>query len=133
MTDEEQRKVFARNLSFQISLTGKSQKDIAKDLGINAPTLNMWVKGNSIPRVGTIQHLADYFHCTKSALVDEPMGYSSTPDGPNLLKLAFYSKVLSLSSLNKLVNYAEKLALEEHKDELEEGESIWEYVKSIID
>lgn len=69
MTDEEQRKVFARNLSFQISLTGKSQKDIAKDLGINAPTLNMWVKGNSIPRVGTIQHLADYFHCTKSALI----------------------------------------------------------------
>ena len=41
MTDEQQKKVFAENLNYYMELNHKQQIDVAKDLGINATTLNM--------------------------------------------------------------------------------------------
>lgn len=32
MTDEEQRKIFSKNINYYISNSGKQQKEIAKDL-----------------------------------------------------------------------------------------------------
>lgn len=54
MTDEEQKKIFANNLNRYISLNQKQQIDVAKDLGINPTTFNMWCKGNSMPNVGNV-------------------------------------------------------------------------------
>lgn len=33
MDDKEQKRIFAKNLRYQISLTKKTQKEIAEDLG----------------------------------------------------------------------------------------------------
>ena len=44
MTDEEQKRIFANNLNRYISLNQKQQFDVAKDLGINPTTFNMWCK-----------------------------------------------------------------------------------------
>ncbi len=71
MTDDEQKKIFAKNLNKYISLNQKQQKEVADDLGINPTTLNMWCNGNSMPNVGKIQKLADYFRIGKSDLTDE--------------------------------------------------------------
>lgn len=71
MTDDEQKKIFAKNLNKYISLNQKQQKEVAEDLGINPTTLNMWCNGNSMPNVGKIQKLADYFRIGKSDLTDE--------------------------------------------------------------
>lgn len=71
MTDEEQKKIFAKNLNKYMAINQKQQIEVAKDLGINATTLNMWCKGNSMPNVGKIQKLADYFRIGKSDLTDE--------------------------------------------------------------
>lgn len=71
MTDDEQKKIFAKNLNRYILLNQKQQKEVADDLGINPTTLNMWCKGNSIPKVSMIQKLADYFRIGKSDLTDE--------------------------------------------------------------
>ncbi len=71
MTDGEQKKIFAKNLNKYISLNQKQQKEVADDLGINPTTLNMWCKGNSMPKVSIIQKLADYFRIGKSDLTDE--------------------------------------------------------------
>lgn len=73
MTDEQQKRIFAKNLSYYISLNGKQQNEVAKDLGINASTLNMWCNGNSFPGIGKIQKLADYFRIGKSDLLDEKL------------------------------------------------------------
>lgn len=79
MGNEEQCKIFAHNLNYYISLTGKSQSVIAKELGLQRTTLNTWCVGKGLPTMGKIQMLADYFHITKSALVDKQ-------DEQNLLK-----------------------------------------------
>ena len=71
MTNEEQKRIFARNLSKYISLNGKQQKDVAKDLGINPTTLNMWCNGNALPSTGKIRKLADYFRIGMTDLTDE--------------------------------------------------------------
>lgn len=71
MTDAEQRHIFAKNLNFQISLTGKMQKEVADDLGIGTSTLNNWCKEVCMPKARMLQVLADYFCIGKAALLDD--------------------------------------------------------------
>ena len=71
MTDEEQKRVFAKNLNKYIALNNKQQIDVAKDLDISPTTLNMWCKGNSMPSTGKIRKLADYFRIGMSDFTDE--------------------------------------------------------------
>ena len=71
MTDEEQKRVFAKNLNKYIALNNKQQIDVAKDLDISPTTLNMWCKGKSMPSTGKIRKLADYFRIGMSDLTDE--------------------------------------------------------------
>ncbi len=71
MTDEEQKKIFSRNLNFYISNSGKQQKEIAADLGISPTTFNTWCVGKIMPRMGKVQAIADYFNIGKSDLIDD--------------------------------------------------------------
>ena len=76
MTDKEQTQIFAKHLRHYISLSGKSQKEVAKDLGFNPTTFNTWCMGKILPSLGKIQMIADYFGIGKSALLDaEPKYY----------------------------------------------------------
>lgn len=70
MTNEEQRRIFAENLKYYMELNNKQQVDVAKELGINPTTLNMWCKGNALPSTGKIRKLADYFHIGMTSLTD---------------------------------------------------------------
>lgn len=71
MTDEEQRKIFAKNLNYYIAHNGKLQNEVANDIGEKPTTLNMWCKGKSFPSLGKIQKLADYFGIGKSDLTED--------------------------------------------------------------
>lgn len=71
MTDDEQRKIFSKNLNKYIALNQKQQKEVASDLGINATTFNMWCTGKSMPGTGKIRKLADYFRIGMTDLTDE--------------------------------------------------------------
>lgn len=71
MTEDEQRRIFARNLNFYISQSGKQQKEVAKDLGFNHKTFNGWCAGRILPRTGKVQRIADYFGIGKSDLLDD--------------------------------------------------------------
>ena len=68
---EEQNKVFARNLNNLISMSGKTQKEIANEIGVNPTTFNTWCVGKVMPSLGKIQKIADYFGVGKSVLTDE--------------------------------------------------------------
>lgn len=71
MTDEEQKKIFGKNLSRYVALSGKDQKEIAKDLGYAPTTFNTWCVGKIIPSMGKVQRIADYFGIGKSDLLDD--------------------------------------------------------------
>lgn len=71
MTDEQQKKIFSKNLRYYVQLSGKQQKEIAEALGVNQKTFNGWCTGLSMPKTGKIQKMADYFKIGKSDLLDD--------------------------------------------------------------
>ena len=71
MTDDEQKAIFAKNLLHYMEINQKQQTEVAKDLGFNATTLNMWCNGESFPSTGKIRKLADYFGIGMSDLTDK--------------------------------------------------------------
>ena len=71
MTDNEQKRIFANNLTHYININGKQQNEVARAIGEKPSTLNMWCKGNSFPSTGKIQKLADYFGIGKSDLTED--------------------------------------------------------------
>ncbi len=70
MNEKEQREIFAKNFRHYIDSCGKSQIEVAKDLGYSYTTLNTWYRGKALPNAAKIQTLADYFGITKSQLLD---------------------------------------------------------------
>ena len=76
MTDEEQKIIFAKNLNYYVYTSGKQQKEIAEDLDFNTKTFNGWCKGLSLPTMGKVQKIADYFGIGKSDLLDDKIEYS---------------------------------------------------------
>lgn len=70
LTEDEQREIFRRNLTFQVMATGKQQIEIAHDLGISQQRMNNWMTGVSLPRIGMVEKLARYFCIPKSRLLD---------------------------------------------------------------
>ena len=71
MSNEEQKRIFSKNLNRYISKSGKQQKEIAEAIGVNATTFNMWCTGNSMPGTGKLGTLAKYFRIGLSDLVIE--------------------------------------------------------------
>ena len=71
MTIEESKEIFSKNLRDMIARSGKDQKTIASDLGVNPPTFNQWVTGTALPPVYKIQALAEYLGCTTAYLIGE--------------------------------------------------------------
>lgn len=71
MTNEEQKRIFSKNLGKYVAESGKQQKEIAEAIGVNPTTFNMWCTGNAIPGTGKLGTLAKYFRVGLSDLVDE--------------------------------------------------------------
>ncbi|MDO4308377.1 MAG: helix-turn-helix transcriptional regulator [Eubacteriales bacterium] len=78
ITDDEQKRIFSKNLSYFLSLNGMQQKDLANALKVQPSTVTNWIKQTSMPQVSTIQKIADYFKIGKSDLVDEKFDSADT-------------------------------------------------------
>ena len=86
-SNEQQRQIFAENLRKQIELRGLSQKEVAEGIGESVQSVSSWVCAKSLPRMGKIQRLADYFGVEKSDLIDEKPEAPSIPDYSNIFPL----------------------------------------------
>ena len=71
MSEDLQKKIFAKNLLRYLALSGKSQKEVDDKIDVSPQTFNTWCQGIALPRMGKVQLLADYFHINKSDLLDE--------------------------------------------------------------
>ena len=65
------KETFAKNLSYYLSVRGKSQKEMAEYLGVAQSTFNEWANGKKYPRIDKIEKLANYFGILKSDLIEE--------------------------------------------------------------
>ena len=70
-TDLGNKEIFSRNLNRYLSLSGSTQKEVAKAVGISTSTFCDWTKGRAYPRMDKVQKLAEYFGVRKSDLVED--------------------------------------------------------------
>lgn len=68
---EENKRIFAKNFNYYLTINNKTQADIVQDLHITASTVSDWANGKKYPRVDKMQMLADYFEILKSDLTEE--------------------------------------------------------------
>ena len=70
MSEEEYNRLFSRNLTYFMSLNGKSQSDLSKDLKISKATISSWCNGTRVPRMDNIDILCSYFNIRRSDLMN---------------------------------------------------------------
>lgn len=109
MTEEEQKRIFSKNLNYFINQSGKQQKEIASDLGYSPTTFNTWCVGKIIPNTGKIQKIADYFNIGKSDLLDDKSNIKDTKD--NILEKLDLNAMRQLNdgNITKVNKYANNL------------------------
>lgn len=67
--ENEYGRIVAINLKRLAYNTGKSQTQIAKELGISQSTLACWMSGKRTPKIPTIDKLAKYFGVTRNEIM----------------------------------------------------------------
>lgn len=80
MTPDELKKVFSKNLRYQLLIHEKQPVDIVNDLKIPFSTVSNWINGLKFPRMGKVEMLANYFGIEKSDLIEEKKGEQSASD-----------------------------------------------------
>lgn len=97
-----QTQIFARNLYNLISISGKTQREVAEALDVTPQAINTWILGKNLPRIGKIQRIADYFGVPKSALLDE---YSDKPTPVIVPILGKVAAGLPISAITDITGY----------------------------
>lgn len=86
--EQTPEQIFSINLNLLISRSGKSQKQVAEEMGISPTTFNTWCVGKILPSLKKIQMIADYFDVDKSELIDQiDESYNSQTIAMNLNRL----------------------------------------------
>ena len=71
MSDIGNKEIFARNLTFYIERSGKTQKELSLEWDIPTSTINNWVMGKKYPRMDKVELMANYFGILKSDLIED--------------------------------------------------------------
>lgn len=64
--------VFSDNLRNKLEDKRKTQKDLAKALGVTEATVSRWVNGEQYPRHAMIDRIAQYLMCSTDDLTASP-------------------------------------------------------------
>lgn len=67
----DSNEIFANNLKFYVMRSGKTQSQVALDLGVSKGTFSDWISCRSQPRMNRVQQIADYFGVSKSELLED--------------------------------------------------------------
>lgn len=71
MSNIGNKKVMAKNLTFYVERSGRTQREIAERIGVAPSTFNTWMKGIKYPRIDKIEMLANLFGILKSDLIED--------------------------------------------------------------
>ena len=71
MSETEFRRLFARNLTYYINASGKTQSEVARALHLSKATMSSWCLGTRIPRMDKVDLLCSYFGIKRSDLMED--------------------------------------------------------------
>lgn len=90
MTSIGNKVVLAKNLTYYVERSGKTQKELSEMVGVATSTFNDWMKGKKYPRIDKIEMLANFFGILKSDLIEDKEKKTS----PDELQLTEGEKML---------------------------------------
>lgn len=61
--------VFSENLRTVLYLTGKTQVELAKGVGVTETSVSHWINGVSVPRPNMVDRICKFLRCRKEDLV----------------------------------------------------------------
>ena len=73
-------RIIGKNIELLIKEHNINQTDLAVVLGVSESAVGKWILGKAIPRMGTVQKIADYFHVPKSTILEDSKSASSNLD-----------------------------------------------------
>lgn len=107
--DKREYEIFSKNLSKYVAESGRTQMEIAKAVGVSAPTFNMWLNKKALPRMDKVQRLADYFGIDKSDLIEDKS--NKEEESPTLRMLTFEIKEMPENQQKRLLEYIRLLKI----------------------
>ena len=107
--------VFAKNLRYYLSLSGKTQKEVARTIGVSAPTFHEWCAGKKTPRMDKVEKLSNYFGILKSDLMEDKQKQPAQDELSNK-KREFIKRVEGMSEA-QLERLEQILALVENTEQ----------------
>lgn len=108
------KEVFAKNLRYYLGRSGKTQKELAKIIGVSAPTMHEWCSGKKTPRMDKVEKLSNYFGILKSDLIEDKAKKPAEDDRLSIRKKEFIKRVALMSDA-ELDRLEQILALVETK------------------
>lgn len=94
-----QKEIFSKNLKRLVTNSNLSQREIAISINVSPQTFNTWINGIAIPRMTSIQLLADYFNVEKSDLIENE----------NVLKMEHHDISLIINQLTNILKSTQKV------------------------
>lgn len=61
--------IFIKNLKKLLQANNMTYKDLAGKIGVKASSVSMWMNGKSLPRMGTLDKIADLFSTPANELI----------------------------------------------------------------
>ena len=116
---EELKKLFSARLQRVMEERDINQAELSKILDVSESTVGKWILQISLPRMGVIQKLADYFNLGKSYFLEEdfPTSYYDDPEvaaianemkeNPNITVLFDASRGFSKESIEEVRRFVE--------------------------
>lgn len=88
--------IFTDNLKKLLSKKNMTYKELSEHLGVKASSISMWMTGNSLPRMGMLDKLADLFNVSVEYLItnkeESPKTYYLNEETAKLAQEMFEDK-----------------------------------------
>lgn len=108
MSDLGNKRVLSDNIKRFMKQHGTERSKMAADLNVKYTTLTDWINGNTYPRIGSIEKMADYFNVEKSDLIerkpDNVIPITKTVKIPLLGEIACGDPILAEENIEEYID-----------------------------
>lgn len=100
MPEKDISSIFTENLKKLLSENNMTYRELSEKIGVKASSISMWMSGNSLPRMGLLDKLADLFNVSVEYLItnkqDDKKGYYLNEETAKTAQEIFKNKELRM-------------------------------------
>lgn len=105
MPEIEISTIFINKLKQLLHENNMTYKELAENIGVKASSVSMWMNGNSLPRMGTLDKIADLFNVSVKSLVTLPNDDANDKPWISIDDNSLSLQTKNNSEFNLLTNY----------------------------